>query len=96
LEAILKLTALTEAKKNKIRKEAHKLSTSVNKWQCIEKILRDGAQIDRNTIIFIKLQHLHPRLDLPVLTDCKHLLRLPFTIHQETGARKLFNLNRNS
>jgi len=89
----LKLTALTERKKNRIRIDAQKLNTSLAKWELIEKILRAGAQIDRNSIIFIKLQHLHPRLDLPVLTDCKHLLRLPFTIHKDTGASKLILRN---
>jgi hypothetical protein len=61
IKAILGRTKLIKEKKDSIENEISKMATCAAKWEYIEKILNNGTQIDKNSVIFIKLLHLHPK-----------------------------------
>jgi hypothetical protein len=66
--------------------EITKMSTCAAKWEYIENILNSGTQIDKNSVIFIKLFHLHPK-------KCSKTNKIPCTGASEQKKDRHGNYN---
>ncbi|XP_051174467.1 DNA primase small subunit-like [Leptopilina boulardi] len=69
-----------------LREIFQKYKTSLERWIVFENFIKETNEWENNfEIEEIKLQFLYPRIDDPVTTDMRHLLRLPFSPHNKTN-----------